>query len=97
MSKKPKYGNLVEGAEQLSLGVSVVVAILMGIGIGMLMSDWFGIPWLLWVGLFWGVGGASLNIYKAYKKNIRSLDELKSDQRYKKYETKNDDDEDDDS
>lgn len=97
MSKKPKYGNLVEGAEQLSLGVSIVVAILMGIGIGLLMSDWFGIPWLLWVGISWGVGGALLNIYKAYQKNVRSLDELKSDRRYKQYETKKDDDEDDDS
>lgn len=97
MSKKPKYGNLVEGAEQLSLGVSIVVAILMGIGIGMLMSDWFGIPWLLWVGISWGVGGALLNIYKAYQKNVRSLDELKSDRRYKQYEIKKDDDEDDDS
>ena len=90
-NEKPKYGKLVEGAEQLSLGVSIVVAILMGVGIGMLMSDWFKTPWLLWVGVFWGVGGAILNVYKAYKKNVQSYDELKPDVRYKKYERKEND------
>jgi F0F1-type ATP synthase assembly protein I len=35
--EKPKYGKLIEGAEQLSLGISIVVAILIGIGLGMLM------------------------------------------------------------
>jgi F0F1-type ATP synthase assembly protein I len=60
--EKPKYGKLIEGAEQLSLGISIVVAILIGIGLGMLMSDWFNTPWLLWVGVSWGVGGAILNV-----------------------------------
>ena len=93
--QKPKYGKLIEGAEQLSLGISIVVAILIGIGLGMLMSDWFNTPWLLWVGVSWGVGGAILNVYKAYKKNVDSLDELKDDVRYKKYQQQKDDDEDD--
>jgi F0F1-type ATP synthase assembly protein I len=52
--EKPKYGKLIEGAEQLSLGISIVVAILIGIGLGMLMSDWFNTPWLLWVGVSLG-------------------------------------------
>ncbi|AFL68206.1 AtpZ/AtpI family protein [Sulfurospirillum barnesii] len=92
MSEKPKYGKLIEGADNLSLGVSMVVAILMGIGLGWLMRDWFGYEWLFWLGVFWGVGGAILNIYKAYKKNVQSFDELKEDVRYKKYQkqTKND-------
>ena len=47
-------------------------------------------------GVFWGVGGAILNVYKAYKKNVASLDELKDDVRYKKYQQSKDDDEDDD-
>ena len=93
MSEKPKYGKVIEGAEQLTLGVSIVVAILMGIGLGLLMKHWFDAPWLLWLGVFWGVGGAILNIYKAYKKQIKSLDELKDDVRYKKYQ-QNDKDED---
>ena len=84
--EKPKYGKLIEGAENLSLGVSIVVAVLMGIGLGWLMRDWFGYEWLFWLGIFWGIGGAILNIYKAYKKNVQSLDELKDDVRYKKYQ-----------
>ncbi|MBN1839094.1 MAG: AtpZ/AtpI family protein [Campylobacterales bacterium] len=84
--EKPKYGKLIEGAENLSLGVSIVVAILMGVGLGWLMRHWFGYEWLFWLGVFWGIGGAILNIYKAYKKNVQSLDELKDDVRYKKYQ-----------
>ena len=86
--EKPKYGKVIEGAEQLSLGISIVVAILIGIGLGMLMSDLFNTPWLLWMGVFWGVGGAILNVYKAYKKNVESLNELKDDVRYKHYNQK---------
>ena len=95
MSEKPKYGKAVEGAEQLSLGISIVVAILLGVGLGILMKNWFDTPWLLWLGVFWGVSGAILNVYKAYKKQVKSLDELKDDVRYKKYEQKKEDDDED--
>ena len=91
--QKPKLGRVIEGAEQLSLGISIVVAVLMGVGLGLLMKNWFDTPWLLWLGVFWGVGGAILNIYKAYKKNVQSLDELKDDVRYKKYQQPKGDDE----
>lgn len=60
-----------------------MVAILLGVGLGLLMKSWFDTPWLLWVGVFWGVGGAILNIYKAYQKQVKSFDELKDDVRYK--------------
>lgn len=98
MSDKPKYGKYIEGAEQLSLGISMVVAVLLGVGIGMVLENFFNTPWLFWLGVFWGFGGAILNVYKAYKKNVKSLDELKADVRYKNYkQPKNkDDDEDDD-
>ncbi len=43
---------------------------------------------LLVLGVFWGVGGAILNVYKAYKKNVESLNELKDDVRYKHYNQK---------
>jgi len=93
-NKKPKYRPIIEGAEQLSLGISMVVAILLGVGAGILMKNYFHHTWLLWLGVFWGVSGAILNIYKAYKKQMKSLDELKDDVRYKNYKPKNDDDED---
>lgn len=96
MSETPKYGKIIEGAEQLSLGISMVVAVLIGVGIGLMLKNFFDIPWLLWVGVFIGVSAAILNVYKAYKKQVKSLDELKDDVRYKKYQKNNGDDEDDD-
>lgn len=94
MSEKPKYGKIVEGAEQLSLGISMVVAVLIGVGLGFWMKSMFGKEWLLWLGVFWGVSAAVLNIYKAYKKQMKSLDELKDNVRYKKYQKQDDDEED---
>lgn len=88
----PKYAKLVEGADGLSLGVSIVVAVLLGVGAGMLMKSAFGYDWLLWVGVFWGIGGAVMNVYKAYKKQVESYAEFKDDVRYKKYEDDDDDD-----
>lgn len=96
MSETPKYGKIIEGAEQLSLGISMVVAVLIGVGIGLMLKNFFDTPWLLWVGVFIGISAAILNVYKAYKKQVKSLDELKDDVRYKKYQKTNDDDEDDD-
>jgi O-antigen/teichoic acid export membrane protein len=90
--EKPKYAKLVEGADGLSLGISIVVAVLIGVGAGILMKNFFGYDWLLWLGVFWGVGGAISNVYKAYKKQVESYAEFKDDVRYKKYEDDDDDD-----
>ena len=92
--KGPKYGKFIEGAEQLSLGVSIVVAIHIGIGAGVLMRKYFGYDWLFWLGVFWGVAAAFLNIKKAYQKQKAELDKLKDDPRYKHYNQIDDDDED---
>ena len=90
--KKPKYGKIIEGAEQLSLGISIVVAVLLGVGAGLWMKSFFGISWLLWLGVFWGVGGAVLNVRKAYLKQKKELDKLKDDPRYKNYKPKDEED-----
>jgi len=90
--KEPKFGKIIEGADNLSLGISIVVAILLGVGVGILLRDSLGYDWLLWLGVFWGVSAAGLNIYKAYKRQMKSLDELKDDVRYKEYKYKDDDD-----
>ncbi len=87
MSTKTK--KVIEGAEQLSLGISIVVAVLLGVGVGLLLKKYTGYTWTLWLGVFWGVGGAILNIYKAYKKQYASLEELKD--RYKEVKLKDED------
>ena len=81
--KRPKYGKIIEGAEQLSLGVSMVVAVLIGVGLGYWLRSIFEQEWLFWLGVFWGIAGAFLNVYKAYKKQVKEYDELKDDVRYK--------------
>jgi len=90
--KEPKYKKIIEGADALSLGISIVVAILIGVGLGILMRSLFGYDWLLWLGVFWGVGAAVLNIYKAYIRQKKELEELAKDPKYKNYQIDNNDD-----
>ncbi len=92
-NEEPKLKKIVTAADGLSLGISMVVAILIGVGIGVSLKNLFGQPWLLWLGVFWGIAAAILNVYKAYVKQKKSLDELADDPRYRhrKYD---DDDED---
>jgi F0F1-type ATP synthase assembly protein I len=96
VEEEPKLRKLVSAADGLSLGISIVVAVLLGVGLGLLLKNLFNTPWLLWLGVFWGVAAAILNVYKAYEKQKKSLDELADDPRYRhrKYDD-SDDDEDD--
>ncbi|MEF3191038.1 MAG: AtpZ/AtpI family protein [Campylobacterales bacterium] len=71
----PKYKSVITSLDQASLGISIVVAILIGVGLGMGMKSITGAGWTLWLGLFWGVAAAILNIYKAYKKQRAALEE----------------------
>ena len=89
---KGKIGKSVEGAERLSLGLSIVIAILMGVGIGVFLNKTFHHIWLLWLGVFWGVAAAGLNIKIAYQKLKKELDEVKKDPKYKNYKIKKEDD-----
>lgn len=88
--EEPKYRKLVEGVDQLSLGISMVVAIVLGVGLGLGMKSLFGYDWLFWLGLFWGVSAAFLNVYKAYQKQKKELDELANDPKYKYQNIKQD-------
>ena len=92
--EEPKLKKIVVAADGLSLGISMVVAVLLGVGLGLLLKNLFDTPWLLWLGVFWGVGGAVLNVYKAYEKQKKSLDELADDPRYRhqKYDDSDEDD-----
>lgn len=79
----PNLKDVASAADQLSLGISVVVAVLIGVGLGFWIRGATGWDFGLFIGIFLGIGAAILNIYKAYKKQIKSLDELKDENRYK--------------
>ncbi|NPA28105.1 MAG: AtpZ/AtpI family protein [Epsilonproteobacteria bacterium] len=92
--QEPKYQKVVAAADVLSLGISIVVAILIGVALGYWMEKLFNNHWLFWLGVFWGIGAAILNIYKAYKKQQKELDELAKDPKYAKrrYDSSDEDD-----
>ncbi len=92
--EKPKYKKVVEAADGLSLGISIVVAVILGVLLGIGMEKLFGYRWLFWLGVFWGVGAAILNVYKAYKKQKEELDELANDPKYsnRRYDASGEDD-----
>jgi len=92
----PTLKKVVDAADGLSLGISMVVAVLLGVGIGLGLQKLTGAWWTLWIGVFIGVSAAILNVYKAYDKQKRSLDELADDPRYRNYRNRVQDDEDED-
>ena len=85
-NQEPKFKPIIEGANKLSLGISMVVAILLGVGIGKVMENMFGYGWLFWLGVFWGISAAGLNIYKMYKVVKKDLDDVANDPKYQYYE-----------
>ncbi len=82
-SKDGKIQTIVRGANDLSLGISMVVAVLLGLGFGYVLYKIFGYYWLIWIGLGYGVAAAILNVVKAYKRLYKDLDSLKHDEKYK--------------
>lgn len=95
---KPKHQDKIQALDSLSLGISMVVAVAMGVGIGMLLKEWTGYTWTLWLGVFWGLAAAGLNIYKAYKRAQKAFEGLENDPRYAhraKYGDNGKDDDDD--
>lgn len=89
MSKKimPK---IIKAADGLSLGISMVVAVLLGIGLGILLYKWSGLLFLFWLGVFIGIAAAILNVYKAYKAQVASYEEFKDELRYQNKDKKDD-------
>lgn len=94
---KPRFKPIIEAADSLSLGISMVVAVAMGVGIGYLLKSLTSIGWLFWVGVAIGIAAAILNVYKAYSKQYKIFEELAKEPRYaikKKMEEEDEDDED---
>ncbi|MCP4971683.1 MAG: AtpZ/AtpI family protein [Arcobacter sp.] len=80
--KVPKHRDKVVALDNLSLGISIVAAILVGFGIGYGLKELTGYTWMLWLGIFWGISAAGLNIYKAYKRAQKEFEGLENDPRY---------------
>jgi len=78
----PKHRDKIEALDNLSLGISIAVALALGIGLGILLKNLTGIGWTLWIGVFYGIAAAILNVYKAYKKAKKELDKLQDDPKY---------------
>ncbi len=79
---KPKHKGKLEALDNLSLGLSMVAAVGIGFGIGYGLKELTGYSWTLWLGLFWGIAAAILNIYKAYKRAQKQYEGLENDPRY---------------
>jgi len=90
--EEPKLKKIVEGADSLSLGISIVVAILLGVGLGLWLKSIFDSAIFLWIGVFLGVSASILNIYKAYKKELLAFEKIAENPRYKIQQEKNLDD-----
>jgi len=94
--KKPRIKPIIEAADSLSLGISMVVAIVMGVGIGYLLRSLTDVAWTFWIGVFIGIAAAIMNVYKAYSKQYKQYEELAKEPRYaiKKKLQEDEDDED---
>jgi len=80
--RKPRIKPIIEAADSLSLGISMVVAVIMGLGIGWLLQKLTGVTWTFWIGVGIGIGAAILNVYKAYSKQYKAYEELAKEPRY---------------
>lgn len=81
-NSKPKHQDKVIALDNLSLGISIVAAIIIGFGIGYGLKQLTGYTWTLWLGIAWGIFAAGLNVYKAYKRAQKVYEGLENDPRY---------------
>jgi len=94
--RKPRIKPVIEAADSLSLGISMVVAVIMGVGIGWLLKSLTDVAWTLWIGVAIGIAAAILNVYKAYSKQYKSYEELAKEPRYAIKKQLEDDEDDED-
>jgi len=69
---------MAKSTANLSLGISMVVAVGMGVFLGIFLKDITGIDSLLFLGIFFGVSASFLNVYKAYKSQMKEYEEEES-------------------
>ena len=94
---KPKHQDKIVALDSLSLGISIVAAIISGFGIGYGLKQLTGYTWTLWLGIAWGIAASIMNVYRAYKRAQKQYEGMENDPRYShraKYGDKSFDDED---
>ncbi len=99
LEKKPKHRDKIEALDSLSVGISMVAAIVIGVLVGLGLKSLTGYTWTLWLGIFWGIAAAGVNVYRAYKRAQKVYDGMENDPRYAhraKYGDKKLDDDDED-
>ncbi|WP_368030988.1 AtpZ/AtpI family protein [Arcobacter sp. s6] len=80
--EKPKHQDKIVALDSLSLGISIVAALIIGFGIGYGLKQFTGYTWTLWLGIAWGIAAAILNIYRAYKRAQKVYEGMENDPRY---------------
>ena len=81
-STRPKHQDKVIALDNLSLGISIVAAVIIGFGIGYGLKQLTGYTWTLWLGIAWGILAAIYNVYKAYKRAQKEFEGMENDPRY---------------
>lgn len=81
--KKVDIPKVIRGANSLSLGISIVVAIVVGTALGIWFKNLTGSKILLFVGIVFGILAAFRNIQIAYKEQMKNMNELAKDPKYK--------------
>ena len=79
---KPKHQDKIVALDSLSLGISIVAAIIIGFGIGYGLKQLTGYTWTLWLGIAWGIAAAIMNVYRAYKRAQKQYEDMENDPRY---------------
>lgn len=72
-SKRLKF--IAKSTSLLSLGISMVVAVIIGVALGIFLKNITGINGLLFLGVFLGVSASFLNVYKVYKSQVKEYEE----------------------
>lgn len=93
MKPTENLNKIVRGADALSLGISIVVAILIGVGLGIWLKKLTGSTTIFTICVIFGILAAILNVYKSFKMLQNSLKELEDDPKYKNYKFDDEDDE----
>ena len=93
MKPTENLNKIVRGADALSLGISIVVAILIGVGLGIWLKKLTGSTTIFIVCVIFGILAAILNVYQSFKMLQNSLKELEDDPKYKNYKFDDEDDE----